>query len=99
MSQPATLPNPPNPEPTVYHDNAIERVFIGLFSRKIARQIHVKHYKPGYDGFVDLSKKSCGVDRPQNNRPLLAKFCDRSFPLRYCGSSAPPFRRLSLFVS
>jgi Beta-carotene isomerase D27-like, C-terminal len=47
----------PASEPTVYRDNAIERSFIALFSYTIARNIGVKHYKPGYDGFVDLSKK------------------------------------------
>ena len=63
MAQPISLtptpnPEPPEPpEPTVYHDNAIERVLIRLFSHKIAQHIGVKSYKPGYDGFVDLSKK------------------------------------------
>ena len=42
---------------TTYHDNAIDRVFIWLFSRKMASAIGAKTQLSGYSGFVDLSKQ------------------------------------------
>jgi len=51
-----TVP-PIDTEPTVYHDSWFDRLFIQLFSHKIARAIHQPHYQPGYDGFVDLSRQ------------------------------------------
>lgn len=41
----------------VYHDNLLDRLFIALFSRKIAKAVGKKSKLKGYDGFVDLSKQ------------------------------------------
>lgn len=49
------LPSPS--PPTLYHDNFIDRVFIWLFSRKIAQALGQPSSLTGYDGFVDLSKQ------------------------------------------
>jgi hypothetical protein len=40
---------------TVYHDNLIDRLFIALFSHKMAQAVGKKSIKSGYDAFVDLS--------------------------------------------
>jgi Beta-carotene isomerase D27-like, C-terminal len=41
----------------VYRDNWIDRLFIGLFSRKMALALGRTTTLTGYDGFVDLSQK------------------------------------------
>ncbi|MEM1311345.1 MAG: DUF4033 domain-containing protein, partial [Cyanobacteria bacterium P01_H01_bin.153] len=40
-----------------YHDSLCDRVFIRLFSRKIANAVGEPTSLSGYDGFVDLSQK------------------------------------------
>ncbi|HEY9825243.1 MAG TPA: beta-carotene isomerase domain-containing protein [Stenomitos sp.] len=42
---------------TEYHDNWFDRLFIRLFSRKMAIAVGEGTQQPGYDGFVDLSQK------------------------------------------
>ncbi len=44
-------------EKTVYQDNLFDRLFIALFSHKMAKAVGKKSQKQGYDGFVDLSFK------------------------------------------
>ena len=41
----------------IYHDNWLDRLFIALFTRKIANVVGKKSKLKGYDGFVDLSKQ------------------------------------------
>lgn len=43
--------------PTEYHDGLFDRLFIRLFSRKMANAVGQKTSLQGYDGFVDLSQK------------------------------------------
>lgn len=43
--------------PTEYHDNAFDRAFIWLFSRKMAIAVGKTTPLKGYDGFVDLSRQ------------------------------------------
>lgn len=40
-----------------YEDNVIDRLFIWLFSRKMAKAVGNETEQPGYDGFVDLSRQ------------------------------------------
>lgn len=40
-----------------HHDNLLDRLFIWLFSRKMANAINADTPKRGYSGFVDLSKQ------------------------------------------
>ena len=40
-----------------YDDNLLDRLFIWLFSRKMAAAVGQDTQRPGYEGFVDLSKK------------------------------------------
>jgi hypothetical protein len=40
---------------TIYQDNLFDRLFIALFSYKMAQAVGKKTRKKGYDGFVDLS--------------------------------------------
>lgn len=42
---------------TEYHDGPFDRLFIRLFSRKMANVVGQKTLLKGYDGFVDLSQK------------------------------------------
>ena len=41
----------------VYHDNWFDRVFIWLFSRKMAKAVGQRPSQPGYEGFVELSTR------------------------------------------
>lgn len=43
--------------PTDYHDGFIDRLFIRLFSRKMANAVGERTTRKGYDGFVALSQK------------------------------------------
>lgn len=54
-SQPFSAPG--EEAPTVYHDNWFDRLFIWLFSNKIAKAVGQPSPYPGYDGFVHLSQK------------------------------------------
>ncbi|MEB3293150.1 MAG: DUF4033 domain-containing protein [Synechococcales bacterium] len=44
-------------EKSVYNDTLFDRLFIGLFSRKIASAVGKKPKLQGYDGFVELSQQ------------------------------------------
>jgi hypothetical protein len=44
-------------EKTVYQDNIFDKLFINLFSKKMARALGKNSQLKGYDGFVDLSKQ------------------------------------------
>jgi Beta-carotene isomerase D27-like, C-terminal len=59
-STPAPTPSAPTHSDqarTVYTDNAIDRAFIWLFARKMAKAVGQGTDLKGYDGFVDLSHK------------------------------------------
>ncbi|MGD1900928.1 MAG: DUF4033 domain-containing protein [Geitlerinemataceae cyanobacterium] len=42
---------------TEYHDSPLDRLYIALFSRKIANQLGMRNRTSGYDGFVELSQQ------------------------------------------
>jgi hypothetical protein len=48
---------PTKTPPTEYKDNWLDRLFIALFSQKMAKALGTKNRQPGYDGFVDLSQQ------------------------------------------
>ncbi|WP_346292967.1 DUF4033 domain-containing protein [Sphaerothrix gracilis] len=60
------------PEKEVYNDNLFDRVFIWLFSRKIAKALGRGTSLPGYDGFVDLSKKIMQGRNAQEQQETVA---------------------------
>jgi Beta-carotene isomerase D27-like, C-terminal len=57
---------------SVYHDNWFDRVFIQLFSRKMARAVGKQTPLQGYDGFVDLSKQIMQGRNAQQQQQLVA---------------------------
>jgi hypothetical protein len=50
-------PTQPNITKTIYADNAIDRAFIWVFARKMAKAVGQESDRSGYDGFVDLSHR------------------------------------------
>jgi hypothetical protein len=57
---------------TVYHDNAIDRLLIGLLSLKLSRALGRKSKLSGYDGFVDLSKQIMQGRNAQSQQTMVA---------------------------
>ena len=57
---------------TVYHDNAFDRAFIWLFSRKMANAVGKRTARRGYDGFVDLSKQIMAGRNAQQQQETVA---------------------------
>lgn len=55
-----------------YHDNWVDRAFIWLFSRKMARAVGQTVQRSGYDGFVDLSKLIMRGRTAQEQQALVA---------------------------
>lgn len=47
----------PTEEHPVYHDNWVDRLFIWLFSRKMAKAVGQRSSQGGYEGFVELSSR------------------------------------------
>ncbi len=71
MQDPITSPDPD--EVTEYHDNLVDRLFIRLFSRKMARALGTKTIPaPGYDGFVALSKQIMRGRNAQEQQDVVA---------------------------
>jgi len=62
----------PIAEKTVYDDNRIDRLFIWLFSRKMARAVGQRSALGGYDGFVDLSTQIMQGRNAQEQQALVA---------------------------
>ena len=56
----------------VYHDNLFDRLFIALFSRKMARALGKKTKLKGYEGFVDLSKQIMGGRNATEQQEVVA---------------------------
>ncbi|BAQ66849.1 DUF4033 domain-containing protein [Geminocystis sp. NIES-3709] len=59
-------------EKTEYHDNLIDRVFIALFSRKMAKAVGTNTSFKGYEGFVDLSQKIMNGRTAQQQQELVS---------------------------
>ena len=57
---------------TVYHDSLLERLFIALFSHKMAKALGTKSFKSGYGGFVELSKQIMVGRSPKEQQALVA---------------------------
>ncbi|MBL1208985.1 beta-carotene isomerase domain-containing protein [Geminocystis sp. GBBB08] len=58
-------------EKTIYKDNLIDRIFIALFSRKMAKAVQKTSKFKGYDGFVDLSQQIMKGRNPQQQQELV----------------------------
>ncbi len=54
-----------------YNDNFIDKLFIWLFSRKIAKALGKKYRFNGYQGFVDLSKQIAQGRNPKQQQELV----------------------------
>lgn len=59
-------------EKTEYQDNWIDKLFIALFSRKMAKALGEKHQGKGYDGFVNLSHHIMQGRNAQQQQELVA---------------------------
>lgn len=70
MTPSSHLPRPD--DRTVYRDNRFDRLFIWLFSRKMARVVGQISVRPGYEGFVDLSERIMAGRPPQEQQTLVA---------------------------
>lgn len=57
---------------TEYHDGLVDRIFIRLFSRKMANAVGQTTPRQGYDGFVDLSQKIMQGRNAQEQQALVA---------------------------
>jgi hypothetical protein len=57
---------------TIYQDNWLDRLFIALFSSKMAKALGKPSKLKGYDGFVDLSKQIMKGRTPQQQQELVA---------------------------
>ncbi|MEO0854027.1 MAG: DUF4033 domain-containing protein, partial [Cyanobacteria bacterium J06648_11] len=73
-------PEPPSLESTTvefgdsdYRDNAIDRLFIALFSRKMSAATGAKTHLSGYDGFVDLSQRIARDRTPQAQQEAIGR--------------------------
>ncbi|MFM7886014.1 MAG: DUF4033 domain-containing protein [Pseudanabaena sp.] len=63
-----------------YNDNAIDRLFIWLFSRKMSEALGKGTEIGGYAGFVDLSKKIMQGRNAQEQQLLVAKVLQSLVP-------------------
>lgn len=62
-----------NLEKTIYHDNWLDHLFIGLFVRKIAKTIGTKTNLKGYDSFVEVSKQVAQGRNALEQQVIIAK--------------------------
>jgi hypothetical protein len=58
-------------EKIIYEDNLLDRLFIALFSRKIAKALGKSSHLKGYDGFVDLSNQIAQGRTSQQQQELV----------------------------
>jgi hypothetical protein len=63
-----------------YHDNWIDRLFIWLFSRKIAKALGADTTVGGYDGFVDLSQQVMQGRNAIEQQALIAQVLQSLVP-------------------
>lgn len=72
----ASLPSAPvsehTTEETVYNDNLFDRLFIWLFSRKMAKALGQNTTVKGYAGFVDLSQQIMQGRSAEEQQALVA---------------------------
>lgn len=61
----------PASDKAIYHDSPLDRLFIGLVSRKMAQAMGQGTPQKGYDGFVDLSKKMMQGRNAQEQQALV----------------------------
>jgi hypothetical protein len=71
QSSPASAPNAPS-EQTTYHDNWFDRLFIWLFSRKMAKAVGQPPSLAGYEGFVELSSQIMKGRNASQQQELVA---------------------------
>ncbi|MGF1538603.1 MAG: DUF4033 domain-containing protein [Elainellaceae cyanobacterium] len=60
------------PPETPYHDSALDRLFIALFARKMARVSGNQTQHRGYDGIVDLSRQIMRGRSPAQQQHAVA---------------------------
>lgn len=65
---------------TVYHDNAIDRLLIGLLSLKLSQAVGRKTKLSGYAGFVDLSKQIMQGRNAQAQHEMVATILSSVVP-------------------
>jgi Beta-carotene isomerase D27-like, C-terminal len=65
---------------TVYHDNLFDRLFIALFSRKMAQVVGKKNQKAGYEGFVELSFQIMRGRNADEQQRLVAQVLQSLLP-------------------
>lgn len=63
-----------------YSDTLMDRVFIWLFSRKMANALGKRAYKSGYEGFVDLSKQIMQGRNAAEQQALVAVVLNSLIP-------------------
>lgn len=68
----ATIESPTG-TPTVYRDTPVDRLFIALFSRKMAIALGRTSNQSGYEGFVDLSKRIMEGRNAQEQQQLVSR--------------------------
>ena len=72
--------NPTSDDCTSYDDNAVDRLFIWLFSRKMAAAVGQGTELDGYDGFVDLSQKIVQGRSPDQQRQVVSRVLNSLVP-------------------
>lgn len=63
-----------------HHDNLLDRLFIWLFSRKMANAINADTPQHGYSGFVDLSKQIMQGRSAQEQQAAVARVLQSLVP-------------------
>lgn len=72
MTSPPATALGPTSEKAIYQDSVGDRLFIWLFSRKMAKAVGQDTALPGYDGFVDLSTQIMQGRNAQQQQALVA---------------------------
>ncbi|MBW4516512.1 MAG: DUF4033 domain-containing protein [Timaviella obliquedivisa GSE-PSE-MK23-08B] len=67
-------------EKEIYHDDRLDRFFIWILSRNMAKAIDKKTKLHGYDGFVDLSKKIMQGRTAKEQQAVVAKVLNSLVP-------------------
>lgn len=78
--QSANAPHNPHPPEVSYRDNVLDRLFIWLFSRKMAKAIGAETTISGYSGFVDLSKQIMRGRDAQQQQAAVAQVLQSLVP-------------------
>jgi Beta-carotene isomerase D27-like, C-terminal len=67
-------------EKEIYHDAPLDRLFIWIFSQKMAKAVGKTTKLKGYDGFVDLSKKIMQGRNAKEQQAVVAKVLSSLVP-------------------